>query len=514
MAGVAAVALAIGVARFALTPVAPLMLASGVLPGIGALARMAMANYLGNFVGTVVCVTVIPRDVQLRALRVAAVTIVFVTAAMAWRVAWLPWPLLRALAGLAGAVVFVSATSIVLSGLNSRNAAAGTARLYLGIGTGIALAALVVMPATGWRSGVAVPGSARRRSRLHGMPLDPPVAIRHRRPAARMVLCAGAYGPRRSVASAMTALCVAFFLEGLGYIVTGTFLPDLSGHALPGGQVWLVAGLAAVPSCALWGRIVDRHGLARMLPVAFAVQAAGIALPAMVSSPIAGLLSAVLFGATFAAIVAMLFARGGMLPGGPSPRTVGIMACCYGAGQVLGPLLANSGVHTALLLGAAAVACAIAPLLFLGWHTTKTSRTLQVQAVVPRRRAEPSFGAGGGIPRDARDLAADRAVLVGNRGGYRLVGQGDALACRVFEDGVIGVHELAVGAQRERAGGTRRGEHAVQPDNEAEHIALVRGVGGDRLVGGLDGCPRRHQRVVGGGHPLVAQAGCRSGRAC
>jgi len=368
IAGIAAVALAIGVARFALTPVAPLMLASGALPGIGSLARMAMANYLGNLTGTVLCVTVIPRHAQLRALRVAAATIVLVTAAMAWPAAGLPWLLLRGLAGLAGAVVFVCASSIVLSRLNVRNAAAGTARLYLGIGTGIALAALVVMPATGWRlawlylAALAV---------VLAFP-----AFRWIRQSPPAIAAPSLDGPGRRrraqgrpAADAMIALCIAFFLEGLGYIVTGTFLPAMSGRVLSGGQVWLIAGLAALPSCALWGRFVGRHGMARTLPAAFAVQAVGIALPAMVASPVAGLLSAVLFGATFAAIVAMVFAWGRMLPGGPSPRTVGILACCYGAGQVLGPLLASGGIHTALLLGATAVASAIAPLLFLGRRT-------------------------------------------------------------------------------------------------------------------------------------------------
>jgi len=434
LAGVAAVALAIGVARFALTPVAPLMLASGVLPGFGALARMAMANYLGNLVGTVVCVTLIPRHVQLRALRVAAVMIVGVTAAMAWPTAWLPWPLLRALAGLAGAVVFVSATSIVLSGLNSRNAATGTTRLYLGIGTGIALAALVVMPATGWRSAwlylatlavvLAFPACRWLRQPPPGAgarSLDDPW---RRLPE-----------PRRRSAAAMTALCTAFFLEGLGYIVTGTFLPAMPG-ALPGGQIWLVAGLAAVPSCALWGRLVSRYSLARVLPVAFAVQAAGIALPAMVASPLAGLLSAVAFGGTFAAVVAMLFAWGGMLPGGPSPRSVGIMACCYGAGQVLGPLLAGSGIHTALLLGAAAVASAIAPLLFLGWRTAQTGR--RATEPLPRLRV------GGERPVAARLVAADRPVLSGGQARFRLVGQGGPPARRLFDDGAVGGAELAV----------------------------------------------------------------------
>ncbi|HEY1623873.1 MAG TPA: YbfB/YjiJ family MFS transporter [Streptosporangiaceae bacterium] len=416
IAGVAAVALAIGVARFALTPVAPLMLASGALRGIGALARMAMANYLGNLAGTVLCVTIIPRTAQLRALQVGAVTIVLVTAAMAGPTTELSWLLLRAVAGVAGAIVFVCGSSIVIGRLDSRNASAGTARLYRGIGGGIALAALVVMPATGWRFAwlylaalaavLAYPACRWIRQPSSG------TGTRGTGVPGQLLL-----DQRRPSAHAMTALCAAFFLEGLGYIVTGTFLPDLSGRALSGGQVWLVAGLAAVPSCALWGKFVSRRGLARVLPVAFAVQAAGIALPAMIGSPGAGLLSAVLFGGTFAAIVAMVFAWARTLPGGPSPRSVGVLACCYGAGQVLGPLLASSGIHIALLLGAAAVAIAIGPLLYLGWRTTQTR--------------------------------------------FCLVENSDVRASRVYAARNAGVHELAVRAQRERVGGTRRGEHAA-----------------------------------------------------
>lgn len=336
-----------------------------------------MANYLGNLVGTVLCVIVIPRDAQLRALRIGAVTIVLVTAAMAGPATGLSWLLLRAVAGLAGAVVFVCGSSIVISRLDPRNATAGTARLYLGIGSGIALAALLVMPATSWRSAWLYLAAL-------AAVLAFPACRWLRQPSAKIGTCGQQQLKQGQLERgqlkqrhAMTALCAAFFLEGLGYIVTGTFLPDLPGRALSGGQVWLIAGLAAVPSCALWGWFVSRRGLARVLPVAFAVQAAGIALPALVASPAAGqlsavadLLSAVLFGGTFAAIVAMVFAWARTLPGGPSPRAIGALACCYGAGQVLGPLLASSGVHLALLLGAAAVVSAVAPLLYLGWRTT------------------------------------------------------------------------------------------------------------------------------------------------
>ena len=412
IAGVAAVALAIGVARFALTPVAPLMLASGALHGIGAVARMAMANYLGNLAGTALCVTVIPRTAQLRALRIGAVTIVLVTAAMAGSAAGPSWLLLRAVAGVAGAVVFVCGSSIVISGLDPRNATAGSARLYRGIGGGIALAALVVMPATGWRSAwlylavlaavLAFPACRWIRQPSAGIGTRGPGGPDQRLLDQRLL------ERRRPSVHAMTALCAAFFLEGLGYIVTGTFLPDLSDRTLSGGQIWLIAGLAAVPSCALWGGFVSRRGLARVLPAAFAVQAAGIALPALVPSTGAGLLSAVLFGGTFAAIVAMVFAWARALPGGPSPRSIGVLACCYGAGQVLGPLLASSGIHVALLLGAVAVATAIAPLLYVGWRTTQTR--------------------------------------------FCLVRNDDALASLDFAE---------ADAQRERAGSPRRGVHAA-----------------------------------------------------
>ncbi len=265
------------------------------------------------------------------------------------------------------------------------------------------------MPATGWRPAwlylatlaavLAFPACRWIRQPPSGIGTRGPDSPGHRM-----------HEPRRPPADAMTALCAAFFLEGLGYIVTGTFLPAMPDRALPGGQAWLVAGLAAVPSCALWARLVSRHGLARTLPAALAVQAAGIALPAIAASPIAGLLSAVLFGGTFAAVVAMVFAWGGMLPGGPSPRSVGTLACCYGAGQVLGPLLASRGIHAGLLLGAGAVASAIAPLLFLGWRAAKTSGTREAQAAVPHCRAEPVPAVPSTSPGQDRGEAAGRWV--------------------------------------------------------------------------------------------------------
>lgn len=54
---------------------------------------------------------------------------------------------------------------------------------------------------------------------------------------------------------AIALLCAAYFLEGGGYIVTGTFLPaivkGLPGLGGLGMYAWILVGLAAAPSAVL-----------------------------------------------------------------------------------------------------------------------------------------------------------------------------------------------------------------------------------------------------------------------
>ena len=80
------------------------------------------------------------------------------------------------------------------------------------------------------------------------------------------------------------ALGVAYFLEGAGYIITGTFLVDVAtdiGPAWVAAGCWTVAGLAGVPSCVVWARVAARRGRGPTLVAALAVQAVGLALPAL-----------------------------------------------------------------------------------------------------------------------------------------------------------------------------------------------------------------------------------------
>jgi hypothetical protein len=114
-AGAVALAVAMGIGRFAFTPLLPMMLAEGALDLRGA-RWLASANYLGYLAGALLCTFApllrrgmgwLPKPGTATLIRTGLVATGLLTVAMA-----LPapgsWPALRIEAGVASAVVFVN----------------------------------------------------------------------------------------------------------------------------------------------------------------------------------------------------------------------------------------------------------------------------------------------------------------------------------------------------------------------------------------------------------------------
>jgi predicted MFS family arabinose efflux permease len=171
------------------------------------------------------------------------------------------------------------------------------------------------------------------------------------------------------------ALLLSYTLEGFGYIIAGTFLVAAIEKTSPGGvgsDAWVIVGLVAVPSAALWGLLGRRWTLPRALLVAFIVQVVGIALAAVSHSAALELVSAAIFGVTFVAIAWMSLAAGAQL--GIAAAVAGLTVG-YSVGQFVGPIavtpLLHGGYRDALLLAAAVLAVA-AVALWLGLPRTST----------------------------------------------------------------------------------------------------------------------------------------------
>jgi MFS family permease len=338
--GAAALAGGMGIGRFAYTPILPLMHSqAGLSPRLG--AALATANYTGYLAGALAAV-VVPRLLHSRwALRLSLLILAATLALMPLSPSL--WLVLRLVAGIASALVFVIAVNAVLPRLQSHH----VGWTFGGVGAGIAVSGMVLVGGS-WRTAWWITAL---------LTVACAIPAWHLTGSSAPATVAGGTRSRH-----FTALLTSYTLEGIGYIIAGTFLvaainETASGPA--GTSAWIVVGLAAVPSTALWARLGRLWSRSALLMVALLVQAVGIALPAVLSSVAAALVSAALFGATFLGVANLAIALGTELR---VPHAVAILTTGYSLGQIVGPLavgpLLHNGYHQALLVSAGVVALA------------------------------------------------------------------------------------------------------------------------------------------------------------
>ncbi|WP_020658307.1 YbfB/YjiJ family MFS transporter [Amycolatopsis benzoatilytica] len=343
--GAAALAAAMGAARFGFTPILPLMTAHAGL-SVSAGATLATANYLGNFAGALLG-TVAPalgRSARLNRWFLVMMTVALAAMPLTHSVA--VWFVLRLLAGIASGAVFVFAVDSLLSRVGAHQS--GWA--FSGIGAGIALSGLTVLlvPSGDWRLAWLATAALAAVLTAVAWQLPQPVAASAETAAAR---------PRTG--RWFSVLFASYTLEGVGYIIAGTFLVAAISQASPGrlGSVaWLLVGLAAAPSAVGWALLSRRWSRPSLLGAALLTQAVGIALPALLGGAGIALIGAVLFGATFLGIANLALSTGAHLG---FPRAVALLTAGYSLGQIIGPVAAapllRHGYPAALLLSAAIV---------------------------------------------------------------------------------------------------------------------------------------------------------------
>lgn len=365
--GLVALAIAMGIGRFAFTPLLPLMLRDGTL-GVAAGAEWAAANYAGYLAGALSAsrFAADPARGLLWALIGVALTTLLVPATGEGP----PFvgALWRAGAGLFSAWALVCASSWCLAELARRGKASLGAWIYTGVGLGIALAGAFAW--LGGRQsanalwlelgGLALAGSLIVDRALRGrgaVARMPAIAPRHASPA-----------PTRARGPLGLVVCYGTF--GFGYIVPATFLPAMArqqaADPLVFGLTWPLFGLAAAVSVAAAARWLTAWPRRRVWAVAQGVMALGTAVPLASQALWALAASAVLVGSTFmVATMAGLQLVREHRPADPTPL-LARMTVAFALGQIAGPVLVRVlGPVTWGGLDAIAWASAAATLLLL-----------------------------------------------------------------------------------------------------------------------------------------------------
>ena len=140
-------------------------------------------------------------------------------------------------------------------------------------------------------------------------------------------------------------MAVAYFLFGLGYVITATFLIDIvrSTPAIRPVEpyAWVLVGLGAAPSVLLWTAVGRRIGLLRAFAAACVVEALGVLASVLWLQTAGVVVAALCLGGTFMGLTALgLIAAREAGDGDPRGR-IALMTAAFGLGQIIGPVFAG-----------------------------------------------------------------------------------------------------------------------------------------------------------------------------
>jgi len=359
LTGLTAVALPMGIGRFAFTPLLPMMHVDAGL-SIAAGGWLAAANYLGTLLGALLALSI--RISAPTAIRAGLVTIGAATLLMGTAHNTPAWVVLRLLAGLAVGWVLPIASAWALERLSPLRRPMLNATLFAGYGVGIAGAGLVCL---GLMSAQA--SSAQAWVALGALSMLVTVAIwpllgagDDEGPSASSAKSGPPPRPTHRWDADTTRLVVCYGVFGFGYIIPATFLPVMARRAIQDpavfGLSWPLFGAAASASTFLTAHLARSLGNRRLWSLGHLVMAVGVVLPALRGGIVPIMISALLVGATFTVITMAGFQEGRELGG---VRTIAAMASAFSVGQTAGPLLvsglvrADGGFSEALVIASA-----------------------------------------------------------------------------------------------------------------------------------------------------------------
>jgi predicted MFS family arabinose efflux permease len=338
LGGLVALAAAVGIGRFVYTPILPLMVEDLGMTKAAA-GFLASANFAGYLTGALLAATPIVPGSRRRWLIIALTVSSVTTGAMAVASSNMAFLALRFAGGVASAFVLVFASALVLDRLSAAGRSDLSAVHFAGVGVGIALSAVLVSSLTAWDGGWRSQWLAGGLTSALALGIVAGLIPDRVEPVTAMTSHASRANPR------LAAFVVAYGLFGFGYVITATFLvaivrgSDQMRSFEP--LVWLVVGLTAAPSVALWTWVGERIGIARAFALACGIEAVGVAASVLWLTPSGVLLAAALLGGTFMGITALGLVGARRLSRGDPRHTLAVMTAAFGLGQIVGPTFAG-----------------------------------------------------------------------------------------------------------------------------------------------------------------------------
>ncbi|UWF57088.1 YbfB/YjiJ family MFS transporter [Staphylococcus hyicus] len=332
----------IALGRFAYTPIMPYMQAATHLEDKGA-GLLATFNYLGYLIGAIIPMFCLIRskvfDLKIYLLlNVVTMFLLGITTEF-----WI-WSILRLLNGIASGVGFVLASNVALDALRRAGKDAICGLLYSAVGAGIFASSIFVFFFTdthNWDvTWMVLGGVSLALACIVLIMLKEPPRVTHN--SSSTTTATNRQYPR----AYYITYYLAYFSEGAGYIVTGTFLvalikaiPELEPYA---PLSWMFVGLGAIPSTVMWSMIAEKIGNGRATQICFVIQVIAVLMPILTTNIVALMVSSMLFGSTFLGLTTLFMSQGQKIAYETgNGHVVSLMTFIYSFGQMMAPYVAG-----------------------------------------------------------------------------------------------------------------------------------------------------------------------------
>ena len=382
LSGIFLLAVAMGIGRFSYTAILPSMQLA--YPNAGALwGFLASANYFGYMIGALWATFMMTTRKRYRWLMTSIIISILTTCSMGLIDSVFAWIFIRLLSGIASACIMVSLSAIMLDYFIGINKPYWVSWFYGGVGVGIVISALssaIIHTELSWQWQshwlfLALISIIIALISLKHIPSTP----NHQRSRT-----ASPVKKTKANSKIFLLLSIAYFIEGGGYIITGTFIvafTESNNHFHSMGYIiWLMVGLSIIPSCYFFARIAGKYGTINILSILYLLQAIGVIIPVFHNSVLINILAAVFFGGTFMSIVTLIVSYCNETSPFNSHTTIGILTFAYSIGQVAAPTAAALAESSMGSMGAALVTCSVALLgsILLLMFAKRLERRIQI----------------------------------------------------------------------------------------------------------------------------------------
>ncbi|MFV5902169.1 YbfB/YjiJ family MFS transporter [Staphylococcus gallinarum] len=362
ISGMIALFIVMAISRFAFTPILPIMQSATALNSQTS-GYLATSNYLGYLIGAIIPIWFVFKSKAID-LKIYLLINIASTVLMGVSNHYVVWLVLRLIGGITSGTVFVLASNIVLDALRQAHKESISGLLYSAVGMGLFVSSIYIFFATDYVSWQTLWITLGIFSMIIAMfvfftmkdntPLKKESAQDHNHLTTQSIN-----------AKFKRYFYIAYFCEGAGYIITGTFLvvivksiPQFADFA---SLSWMFVGLGAIPSTVLWSMIADKITREKAIYLAFTLQIIGVCLPIFSHNIVSIIISSILFGGTFLGLTTLFLSQGQTMMYRFNTKTnfVAALTVIYSVGQMIAPsisgvLIGESGNYN-LALGFATV---------------------------------------------------------------------------------------------------------------------------------------------------------------